>query len=166
VVTDGCLLKVECGPPPKDSPSTSKIFLGQELRWKWEPTHAGSVALYQNGGTMSLWRIHERSTLLPAGNRKSDELDAEILARLARVDPKLLSPIQHRDSATYPDVAELNSRDLLVRTRTKLINAVRGMIKTAGFRLPSIGPESFASKASPLIPEQLRSYLLPLVQTI
>jgi transposase len=77
-----------------------------------------------------------------------------------------LSPIQHRDSATYPDVAELNSRDLLVRTRTKLINAVRGMIKTAGFRLPSIGAESFASKASPLIPEQLRSALLPLVQTI
>jgi transposase len=51
--------------------------------------------------------------------------------RLARVDPKLLSPIQHRDSATYPDVAELNSRDLLVRTRTKLINAVRGMRRLA-----------------------------------
>jgi hypothetical protein len=64
------------------------------------------------------------------------------------------------------DVAELNSRDLLVRTRTKLINAVRGMIKTAGFRLPAIGPESFVSKASPLIPEQLRSALMPLVQTI
>ncbi|HZQ24942.1 MAG TPA: IS110 family transposase [Terriglobales bacterium] len=104
--------------------------------------------------------------LITAGNRKSDQMDAEVLARLARVDPKLLSPIQDRDSATYPDVAELNSRDLLVRTRTKLINAVRGMIKTAGFRSPSIGPESFASKASPLIPEQLRSPLMPLVQTI
>jgi transposase len=40
------------------------------------------------------------------------------------------------------------------------------MIKTAGFRLPTIGPESFATKAAPLIPEQLRSPLMPLVQTI
>ena len=104
--------------------------------------------------------------LISAGHRKSDRLDAEILARLARVDPKLLSPIQHRDESTYPDVAELNARDLLVRTRTKLINAVRGMVKSAGFRLPTIGPESFATKASPLIPEQLRSALMPLVQTI
>jgi transposase len=104
--------------------------------------------------------------LISASNRKSDQADAQVLARLARVDPKLLSPIKHRDAATYPDVAELNSRDLLVRTRTKLINAIRGMIKTAGFRLPTIGPETFAAKAEPLIPEQLRSALLPLIQII
>jgi transposase len=104
--------------------------------------------------------------LISASNRKSDQADAEVLARLARVDPKLLSPIQHRDTATYPDVAELNSRDLLVRTRTKLINAIRGMVKTSGFRLPTIGPETFAAKAEPLIPDQLRSALLPLIQII
>lgn len=104
--------------------------------------------------------------LIASSNRKSDQADAQVLARLARVDPKLLAPIQHCEQSSYPDVAELNARDLLVRTRTRLINAVRGMVKTAGFRLPPIGPESFASKAGPLIPEQLKSALLPLVQTI
>jgi transposase len=47
-----------------------------------------------------------------------------------------------------------------------LINAIRGMVKTAGFRLPAIGPDTFASKAASLIPEQLRAALLPLVETI
>lgn len=34
--------------------------------------------------------------LVYGGDRKSDKLDAQKLARLARFDPKLLSPIQHR----------------------------------------------------------------------
>jgi len=33
-------------------------------------------------------------------NKKNDRTDAETLARLARVDPKLLSPIQHRGPET------------------------------------------------------------------
>ena len=34
--------------------------------------------------------------LIYASKRKSDKVDAESLARLARVDPELLKPIQHR----------------------------------------------------------------------
>jgi transposase len=104
--------------------------------------------------------------LIASSNRKSDQVDAQILARLARVNPKLLAPIQHREDSSYPDLAELNARDLLVRTRTRLINALRGMVKTSGFRLPPIVPESFASKAEPFIPEPMRPGLLPLIQTI
>jgi transposase len=104
--------------------------------------------------------------LIASSHRKSDQADAQVLARLARVDPKLLAPIQNREHSSYPDVAELNARDLLVRTRTRLINAIRGMVKTAGSRLPTIGPDTFASKAVSLIPEHLRSALLPLVETI
>jgi len=39
--------------------------------------------------------------LIAASKRKSDQVDAEMLARIARADPKLLSPIQHRDHDTY-----------------------------------------------------------------
>jgi transposase len=34
--------------------------------------------------------------LISASSRKDDRLDAQTLARLARVDPQLLRPIQHR----------------------------------------------------------------------
>ena len=50
--------------------------------------------------------------------RKGDRADAEILARLARLDPDLLSPIHHRSPQAQADLAVLRSRDALVRSRT------------------------------------------------
>jgi transposase len=38
--------------------------------------------------------------LIGKSQKKTDRVDAEILARLARLDPKLLSPIQHRKNAS------------------------------------------------------------------
>ena len=43
--------------------------------------------------------------LIYGGKRKTDKLDAENLARLARLDPKLLCPIEHRDETTQQQVA-------------------------------------------------------------
>ena len=40
-----------------------------------------------------------RLKLIYADGRKNDRLDAENLARLARLDPQLLSPIEHRGEA-------------------------------------------------------------------
>jgi transposase len=37
--------------------------------------------------------------LIYSNKRKSDEVDAENLARLARVDPKLLYPLKHQDDS-------------------------------------------------------------------
>ena len=45
---------------------------------------------------------------------KNDRVDALYLARLARVDPALLSPVQHRGAGTQKDLALLRSRDVLV----------------------------------------------------
>ncbi|MGH6680230.1 MAG: IS110 family transposase, partial [Bradyrhizobium sp.] len=80
--------------------------------------------------------------------------------------PELLSPIQHSDETSYPDTAALNARDLLVKSRVRLINAIRGMVKSAGRRVPTMGADAFASRVGPLLPEELRLSLLPLVQTI
>jgi hypothetical protein len=44
--------------------------------------------------------------------RKSDQVDAHMLARLARVDPKLLPPIVQRKQESYLDIIQLNARDL------------------------------------------------------
>jgi transposase len=66
--------------------------------------------------------------------RKNDRNDAQLLARLARVDPHLLSPIRHRNAQAQADLSLLRGRDALVRSRTMLINAARGLVKSMGGR--------------------------------
>ena len=98
--------------------------------------------------------------------RKTDRSDAETLARLARLDPSLLFPIHHRSPQAQADLAVLRSRDALVRSRTLLINHVRGIVKSSGSRLPSCSAASFSKKVTASIPEPLRPALIPLLETI
>jgi transposase len=98
--------------------------------------------------------------------RKGDRADAEILARLARLDPELLSPIHHRSPQAQSDLAVLRSRDAIVRCRTLLINHARDIVKASGSRLPSCTADSFAHKVAPDIPEPLRPALAPIIDTI
>lgn len=104
--------------------------------------------------------------LIYSSGRKADRVDAESLARLARLDPRLLRAIQHRSEQVQVDRALLRSRDVLVRTRSSLISHVRGTVKALGSRLPSCSAESFASKAAAALPEQLRAALEPVVEQI
>ncbi|MCK4303569.1 MAG: transposase [Candidatus Eisenbacteria sp.] len=70
-----------------------------------------------------------RLRMIYQNDSKSDEVDAEMLARIARTDPKLLAPIQHRGVAAQSDLAIIRARDVLVRSRTQLVNHVRGAVK-------------------------------------
>ena len=97
---------------------------------------------------------------------KSDKLDAENLARLARLDPKLLSPLKHRGEASQAHLALVRSREALVSSRTKLVNHVRGALKSFGGRLPKCSAQSFHKKAAADIPEPLKPALEPLLETI
>ena len=99
-------------------------------------------------------------------DKKSDRVDAEQLARFARMDPKLLSPITHRGMAARADLAVLRSRSALVDSRTQLINHVRGSIKPFGVRLPASSTPTFARKAAWKIPRELRPALVPILRTI
>ncbi len=74
--------------------------------------------------------------LIYASKRKTDEIDAENLARLARLDPKLLYPLKHRGEDSQVHLAIIRSRQTLVDARTQLVNHVRGAIKSFGARLP------------------------------
>lgn len=102
-----------------------------------------------------------------SGNRrKSDRVDAELLARLGRVDPELLHPLRHRGEDAQCDLAVLRARDALVRTRSALITSVRGMVKTSGARLPACSAESFHRQAADALPTALRPALCPLLETV
>jgi len=104
--------------------------------------------------------------LIYRNKRKSDRIDARLLARLARSDPELLYPIRHRSKQAQIDLAVLRSRDLVVRTRTRLINHVRSVVKSHGERLPSCGADAFAKKGAAFIPAALKPALSPLVDQI
>ena len=49
---------------------------------------------------------------------KDDLRDAEMLARVARFDPALLYPIQHRGEQAQIDLELLKARDMLVKSRS------------------------------------------------
>ena len=98
--------------------------------------------------------------------RKNDRIDAEKLARLGRIDPKSLHPIQHRSTEVREDLLVLRARDALVASRTELINTVRALVKTMGTRLSSCSSEAFAKKAEMDIPDELRETLQPLLRLI
>ena len=76
--------------------------------------------------------------------RKNDRIDANKLARLGRVDPQSLHPMQHRSAEVRQDLVMLRARDALVAARTELINATRGLVKSLGTRLPKCSSPSFA----------------------
>lgn len=104
--------------------------------------------------------------LISQSDRKDDVTDPELLARLARVDPKLLAPIQHRRADTQADLAVIRARDSLVRARTKLINHVRGAVKAVGGRVPKCDASGFAKHAAPHVPRELWPALSPLLPVI
>ncbi|HEX9942464.1 MAG TPA: IS110 family transposase [Thermoanaerobaculia bacterium] len=91
--------------------------------------------------------------------RKSDRIDAQSLADLAGARPRLLHPIQHRTEKTQQDRVLLQTRDALVRSRSRLISHVRGLVKSLGGRLPSCSAETFAKKAAAQLPAELKSRL-------
>jgi transposase len=70
---------------------------------------------------------HARNVRLIGESRKKDDrLDAQTLARLARIDPQLLSPVKHRSAKAQADLTVIRARAGLVRARTALVNTARG----------------------------------------
>jgi transposase len=107
-----------------------------------------------------------KTRLIYANKRKTDEIDAENLARLARLDPKLLYPLKHRGEDSQAHMAIIRSRQALVSCRTQLVNHVRGAVKSFGARLPKCPARSFHKKAAEHLPEALWPALKPILEQI
>lgn len=99
-------------------------------------------------------------------DNKNDRLDAEQLARVARMDPRLLSPIVHRSQRTRADLAVGRARDTLVSARTQLVNHVRGCLKSFAIRLPKCSTRTFPRRVVAAVPSELRAALVPVLRTI
>jgi transposase len=86
-------------------------------------------------------------------------VDAEYLARLARVDRELVFPIQHRGEQAQIDLQVIRTRDIAVRVRSTLISHVRGAVKSFGARLSKCSTEAFVNTTRKEVPEALKTAL-------
>ncbi|UWZ84448.1 IS110 family transposase [Occallatibacter riparius] len=119
----------------------------EAMRKRFEKMPASRIAL--ETGTHSPWvrRLltelgheaivaHSRNVrLIGESRRKDDRLDAQALARLARIDPKLLSPIQHRSAQAQADLTVIRGN---LQLRTQLFSRRR----TEALRVAAADPLS------------------------
>ena len=150
----------------------------QELE-KWAMSIARTVIAIE-AGTHSPWisRLltrcgHEvivanpvKVALITKNVQKTDPVDAEYLARLARFERELLFPIQHRGEQAQIDLQVIRTRDIAVKVRSTLISHLRGAVKSFGARLSKCSTEAFVNTTRKEIPEALKTALDPMFDQI
>ena len=104
--------------------------------------------------------------LISNSSRKNDRMDAQTLARLARVDPQLLRPIRHRSEQAQGHLRVIRVRAALVEARTMLVNAARGLTKATGERLPSCDTDQMGVERTESLPAELQESLRPLLEQV
>lgn len=104
--------------------------------------------------------------LIGESRKKDDRLDARTLARLARIDPELLGPIEHRSAQAQADLIMIRARASLVRSRTALVNAARGLTKSYGERLRGCNARNMGAEKRKGLSAELQIALEPLLRAI
>lgn len=99
-------------------------------------------------------------------SQRTDQLDARQLARLARLDPALLNPVEMRSTTAQADLFVIRARAILVEVRTMLVNFARGATKTMGHRLPSTTSHCFVERVREAVPAALRAALQPVLDVL
>jgi transposase len=108
----------------------------------------------------------QKVRLIVKSRRKDDRIDARTLARLARIDPELLSPVQHRSAQAQLHLTEIRARAGLVSARTALVNAARGLVKSSGERLRKCGTQQVRRESTSTLSAGLQEALEPLLREV
>jgi len=108
----------------------------------------------------------QKVQLITKSNRKDDRHDARTLARLARIDPELLGPVRHRSAQAQIHLTVIRVRADLVRARTALVNAARGLVKSYGQRQPKCGTQQVNRELGAGLHAELREVLEPLLKEV
>jgi len=146
---------------------------------KWF-TDVAPARVAMEAGTHSIWISEQLQELghqvivanvrelraISHSDRKSDQVDAVKLARFARLDPQILRPIAHRTVQQQEALTLIRARDLIVRLRTAAVNAVRGLTKSCGYRMPASSTWCFAKRSLAVMPPGLAQALGPVLEQI
>jgi transposase len=130
-------------------------------------THSPWISRYLTDlGAQVLVANPRKLHAISRSERKCDRRDAQMLARLARVDPALLHPIQHGSAQAQQDLLGLKLRDALVRTRVNLINAVRFTLKSLGHPVRNPASAAFHKHVLADIPADCLPVVQPLLTVL
>ena len=98
---------------------------------------------------------------------KNDQEDAQMLARLGRADPQLLSPVKHRSESAQRALVQLKIREALVRSRVNQMNSVRFLVKSLGLTVPrGVKATAFVRQFRARADAATGALVEPLLQTI
>jgi len=134
------------------------VEAGGQSRWVAEVIEKCGHEVYVSN-TRKVPYIHQ-------SDDKDDPGDAYKLAELLYFKPRLLHPVQHRSREAQADLSWIRAREVLVESRTRLINAVRGISKAFAVRLEKCQAEAFTTKLASQVPEAIRGAVAPLLETI
>jgi transposase len=130
-------------------------------------THSPWISRLLNGlGHEVIVANARKVRLIGESRKKDDRLDAQTLARLARMDPELLYPVKHRGAQAQADLMMIRGRAGLVRARTGLVNTARGLAKSYGERLRGCNVRNMNSEKAEGLSPELQVALEPLLNAI
>jgi len=108
-----------------------------------------------------------RVRLIAESSLKNDKVDAEVLARLVRLDPEFLKPIQHRSEQAQLLRANLKVRSAMVEARTKWINTIRGLLRSFGYNVSGKVAHTFVERVNRMkLPDELSAVITPLLEQL
>lgn len=131
--------------------------------------HSPWISRYLTNAGMNVTVANARKLrAIYQNDRKCDQLDARMLAKLLRADRDLLSPIQHGSEQAQKDLISLKIRDSLVRQRVNIIATIRGVFKSLGLRIPTSSSEAFHHRAETFLTvhPELADAITPALQSI
>lgn len=103
----------------------------------------------------------------PKRRRKNDRGDARRLMELAwDKDRKQIPQVWQRPQAYQQDLSVVRARDALMRSRSRLVHAARGLVKPYGERLGKHNPESLPKNARVELSQGVLALVEPLLAAI
>ena len=102
-------------------------------------------------------------------SRKNDMRDAEEIARLLHGDKRHFHPVRLRDAEHQNLVQLVKMREMVMSQRTKSVNAIRGMAKANGIRLPDSDADYLHKKLAAVVdtlPGNLQMLIGPQIELL
>lgn len=108
-----------------------------------------------------------RIRLVAESTLKTDRIDADTLAELARLKLRLRTLVWQRGEATQRQRGHLRVRRALVQARAGFILTVRGLVRSFGGRIASCRSDRFADRCEATeLPSEMGEVVAPLVAAI
>lgn len=94
--------------------------------------------------------------LISENNTKSDKVDPDLLSSLGCMNPEWLHPVYQRSQGAHNDLTVVKAREVLIKTRTEMINFVRGTVKAYGCRIRTCDSGHFVEAAKAEVPKAMQ----------